>query len=357
MSVFAAIQLLVVVVAVVFCVIGWFTSVIRRERAGQREVAYELAATLVLEDGERAEAAGVQLARLPTEVLADVLQQLATDVSGEGRRRLRLLAKQAGLTHKIMRWSRRRRWHRRAQAAHLLVLLDDHAVERTRLLADPHPLVRARAIGSMSPDEIGPHTDSLLAAFDHASPAVQAAAQFALVRGGVDCVEPIVELLERLERGSHDSNAIVLVAEVAAQLPDRRIVSALLGFVSHPDARLRLLVAACLGNGTFADPVEHLAILLDDEEAAVRAEAARSVGRGEVVALAHIVGRLLADSSWQVRRNAGTALIELGAIGKVVLRCHLGDEDAFARDMALHVLGRVSGLSDVLGNGDRWIAA
>ncbi len=356
MSVFLAIQLFVVGTAVAFCVVGFVTSVVRRRRNRQRMVAYDLAATVVLGSGDEAEVASARLAEMPMVVVADVLQQLITDVTGEGRRRLRIVARQRGLIHRIERWSRRRRWHRRAHAAHLLVLLDDDATERTRLLGDPHPLVRARAIASMSPDEIGPHAESLLGAFDHPSPAVQSAAQFALVRGGIDCVEPIVELLDRLERGEHDPEAIVLVAEVAAHLPDRRVVDALIGFVDHEDPRLRLLVATCLGNGTFAEPAAPLAALLADSDSSVRAEAARSVGRDEVVALAHMVGRMLGDRSWQVRRNAGAALRELGPIGKVVLRCHLDDDDAFARDMALHVLGRVSRLGDVLGDGDRWAA-
>ncbi len=357
MNIFIVVQLFAICAAAVFCVVGFVFTLVRRKRNGQRVVAYDLAATVVLESGRQAEAASEQLARLPTVVVADVLQQLATDVKGEGRRRLRIVARQSGLTHKIGRWSRRRHWHRRAQAAHLLVLLDGDAVERSRLLADPHPLVRARAIGSLSSDEIGPHTDALLLAFEHASPAVKAAAQYALVRGGVDCVDPIVELLARLGRGSHDPDAIVLVAEAAAHVPDQRVATALLAFVSHDDPRLRLLVASCLGNGTFADPVGYLDILLEDENAVVRAEAAQSVGRADVASLAGVLGRLLSDSSWQVRRNAGGSLVRLGPIGKVVLRCHLDDEDAFARDMALHVLGRVSRLSNVLGNGDRWMAA
>lgn len=354
---FVAVQLFALACAALFCIVGFGYTAVRRARDRQRVRAYDLAARVVLDSAAESEAASEELAEMPLPVVADVLQQLATDVNGESRRRLRLVAIQAGVVRRIERWSRRHRWHRRAQAAHLLVLLDEHAPERSALLHDPHPLVRARAIESMSPDEIGTQSIALLEAFDHPSPAVQAAAQYALVRGGVDCVAPVVGLLHRLERGAHDPKAIVLVAEVAAQIPDGRIVEALLAFASHPDERLRFLVATCLGNGTFVDQTDELAALLTDSDALVRAEAARSVGRAQVVALAHRVGEALSDRSWQVRRNAGAALLELGPIGKVVLRCHLSDEDPFARDMALHVLGRDSRLTDVLGNGDRWMAA
>lgn len=354
---FVAVQLLAGASAVIFCIVGFAMSSIRRARDRRRVQAYDLAARVVLDSARESEAASEALAEMSLPVVADVLQHLATDVSGESRRRLRLVAIQSGLVRRIERWSRHHRWHHRARAAHLLVLLDEHAPERSALLHDPHPLVRARAIESMSPDEVGAQSVALLEAFDHQSPAVQAAAQHALVRGGVDCVAPVVGLLNRLDRGSHDPKAIVLVAEVAAQLPDSRVVDALLAFASHDDERLRLLVATCLGNGTFVDQTNELAALLVDPDAAVRAEAARSVGRAQVVGLAHRVGAALSDRSWQVRRNAGAALLELGPIGKVVLRCHLDDEDPFARDMALHVLGRDSGLTDVLGNGDRWMAA
>lgn len=355
-SFFLVVQVFALACAVVFCVVGFGYTAIRRSRDRRRVRAYDLAAGVVLDPAVESEAASEELSQMPLAVVADVLQQLATDVSGESRRRLRLVAIQAGLVRRIERWSRRQRWHRRAQAAHLLILLDEDAPERLALLHDPHPLVRARAIESMSPDEIGRQSIALLEAFDHESPAVQAAAQHALVRGGVDCVAPIVGLLHRLDRGSHDPKAIVLVAEVAAQLPDSRVVDAPLTFASHPDEGLRLLVATCLGNGTFVDQTSELALLVD-RDALVRAEAVRSIGRAQVAALAHRLGDSLADRSWQVRRNAGAALLDLGPIGKVVLRCHLHDEDPFARDMALHVLGRDSRLTDMLGSGDRWMAA
>ena len=204
---------------------------------------------------------------------------------------------------------------------------------------------------------IGSFSELLLEAFDHESPAVRAAAQHALVRSGVEGVPAVVDLLGRLHRGNHDSATTVLVAEVAAQMMDRRLAEAVLAFIDHPDPSLRVLVATCLGNGTFNAPEEHLAVLLSDDDAAVRAEAVRSAGRVDAVALAPQVGRSLADRSWQVRRNAGSALMELDAVGRLILRCHLSDPDAFARDMALHSLGRTSGLSDVLGSGDRWLAA
>ncbi len=352
------VQLVAVAAATLFCIVGWALGLVRRRRDRLRLDAYDLAAQLVLtEDHDELEAASKQLAAMPTAVVADVLHELSADVYGESRRRLRLVADLSGLAHKIRRWTLRRRWTHRIRAAHLLMLLPSDAGERERLLGDRHPLVRARAIESLGKTGAGRFAPLLLAAFDHESPAVRSAAQHALAQGGVECVPPIIQLLERLDRGKADHRAVILVAEVAAQLPDERLVRSLLRFVSHPDPSLRVLVASCLGNGTMSEPELHLAALLNDDDPVVRAEAARSVGRGDVKALAHLLGVALADPSWHVRRNAGASLLELGPIGTVLLRCHLDDEDAFARDMALHSLGRVSRLGDVLGNGDRWMAS
>jgi len=58
-----------------------------------------------------------------------------------------------------------------------------------------------------------------------------------------------------------------------------------------------------------------------------------------------------------VRLNIGAWLAAVCPMGRVILRCHLDDADAFARDMALHSLGRTSRLGDVLSNGERWTVA
>jgi hypothetical protein len=357
MNLFLIVQFLVIGTALLFCVVGFVMTLVRQHRTARRAAAFDLAATVVLDDGDNIEAASKELARMPMVVIAEVLQTLSLDLSGEAQRRLRLVAREAGLARRITRASRKRSWRRRVQAAHLLVLFPPDAPERDALLRDRHPFVRARAIDSITPDVIGSLTDMLLEAFDHESHAVRASAQHALVRSGVEGVPAVIDLLDRLHLGNHESETIVLVAEVAAQMMDRRLAFAVLSFIAHPDPKLRVLVATCLGNGTFFTPEKYLAPLLVDKDAAVRAEAVRSAGRIGAVALAPQVGRSLADRAWQVRRNAGSALMDLEAVGRLLLRCHLTDPDPFARDMALHALGRTSGLTDVLGSGDRWLAA
>ncbi len=237
------------------------------------------------------------------------------------------------------------------------MLLPDQGRERALLVSDPHPFVRARAVESLLPDEVHEYVDVLLESLGHTSPAVRSAAQHALARGGSSCVPALVETLVRSQSDAIDPEVAVLMVQVAVELPDPRLAEPLLGFVDHPDARLRRLVAGSLGRGVFRSPGEPLARLVDDPEPDVRAEAARSAGAGGVIALAPALGRLLSDGNWQVRRASGSALAELGPVGRLVLRCHLVDDDPFARDMAKHVLGQISGLTNRSHLADRWVAA
>jgi hypothetical protein len=357
MTVFVAIQISVFATALAFCVLGAVVNRLRNRRDRQREVAHHWAATVVLDAGPDLEAAGRALADMPISVLAEVLQHLSSDTTGEARRRLQVVAQHAGLTHRIERLVHRRSWHRRVQAAHLMMLLPDEGAERVMLLDDPHPFVRARAIEGLPPAAVEEFAEILLDALGHASPAVRSAAQHALARGGASCVPHIVEYLIRVHEGRLSAEASALVVEVAAELPDPRLVEPILSFVDHDDPTIRRLVAGCLGNGIFHEPASSLAQLLSDREPEVRAAAARSVGSGALAELAPPLGRLLADSTWQVRREAGTALAHLGPMGRVVLRCHLRDDDLFARDMAIHILDQMSGLTNDAGPSFRWVAA
>ncbi len=343
MTLFAIVQIVVTTTAIGFCVIGALASLNRRRREKLRTRAHHWAATIVLDAGPNLEAASRDLSRLPMPLLAEVLQQLASDTTGESKRRLRVVAENAGLNRRIERLSRRRRWQKRVQAAHLLMLLPSGAPERELLLTDRHPFVRARAIESLSPSGVGRFSSLLLDSLGHESPAVQTATQHALARGGSDCVPTIVDGLDRSLSGLLDPTAAVRLMQVAAELPDPRLTGSLLAFADHDDFRLRQLTASSLGRGIFPEPEVHLRPLLADPMADVRAEAARAVGIGRVMSLAPALGRLLGDPQWQVRRDAGSALALLGPPGHIVLRCHLRDDDAFARDMAKHVLAQVNG--------------
>ncbi|MEE9417160.1 MAG: HEAT repeat domain-containing protein [Acidimicrobiales bacterium] len=347
MTLFAIVQFIFFATAVAFCVVGAWASGKRLRRQKRRALAYHHASSIILDAGTDLDAASRDLARVPIPLLAEVLQQLAADTTGEARRRLRVVAQHAGLTRRIERLSRRRTWHRRAQAAHLLMLLPSGALERDLLLRDSHPMVRARAIESVSTLGIATFVDLFLEALSDESPAVRSAAQHALSRGDIGCVTAIVEALHRAELGELDPEVTVLITEIAAELPDPRLAESLLGFASHDDPRLRRLVAVSLGGRAFANGSASLATLLIDDEADVRAEAAKAIGSGQFTDLAPSLGRMLGDEHWQVRREAGSALAQLGPAGRIVLRCHLDDRDSFASDMARHMLGESSGLASI----------
>ncbi len=346
MTLFAVVQIGLAAIVLIFCVVGAFGARSRRRRMKMRHQAHHWAATIILDGGPNLDGASHDLARLPLPILAEVLQRLSVDTSGEARRRLRVVAQQSGLTRRVERLSRRRSWKRRAQAAHLLMLLPSGSPQRNALLRDPHPFVRARAIESVSPSGVQRFAELLIESLEHESPAIRSAAQHALARGGADCVPPIIDALERAVDEEKSTDASQLMLEVAVEVPDPRLAGVLAKYATHADPRHRRLVAASLGGGIFLAPEALLAALLADDDPDVRAEAARAAGDGGIVAIAPALGRLLADQQWQVRRESGAALARLGPTGRVVLRNHLSDKDAFASDMARHVLAQLSGLGD-----------
>lgn len=343
MTLFAAVQIIVIGTGLAFCFVGAIVSQRRRRREQKRRQAYDWAASLILDGGPELERASDGLARLHPTLLAEVLQPLAADTDGEALRRIRVVAQHAGLAHRLQRMSRKRSWKERIRAAHLLMLLADDAPERRELLADPNPWVRARAIETIGVSLIGSFADEFVEALGDPNVVVRSATQHALSIGGSACVPSLIGALEDALADRLPIKTALLLVELASEIPDPRLAEPLLRFIDHPDPQLRRLTASCLGVGVIRRAEDALAQLLEDPEPDVRAEAAKSIGLSNTIELASAVGRLLGDRHWQVRREAGAALALLGPIGYVLLRTHLHDDDAFASDMARHVLEQLEG--------------
>jgi HEAT repeat protein len=277
------------------------------------------------------------LRRVPTRHLLTMLQHVAVDLRDESYLRLRRVVDACGTASRIQAMGRRRAWRRRVQAAELLPLLPDDAASRFRLLADRHPLVRARAAESLTPEDVITHVDRLLELLDDSVPAVRTGAQQALLRGDARVAEPLVTYLWQAS-----GPGAALALEIATNLPDPRYSAVLAHHAGDDDPQRRAMVARGLGAGAALDGQPVLRALLDDPDADVRAAAAQAVAAAGVVEFVGAVGRLLSDSSWNVRRTAGEALASLGAPGTVTLRAQLFAEDRFARDMARQVLDAVA---------------
>ena len=332
---FTAILLVVVFLGVVYVFWGWLRD---RSRARRRRILewaqVDLLVVLFHADADAACAAD-RLAGVPGHLLLDLIQRLASDLSGDADQRIRKLVRTAGLTRQIRSRLRSRSWRRRAQGAALAGLLPDGDPLRMALLNDPYPVVRARAAESLAESDVVGHVNRLVELLDDDVQAVRFAAQQALLRSDARIVPALREYLS-----SPESPGIVWALEVAANLPDPRLIPAIRQHMGSPDPRRRAIATEAIV--PWLDDPGILVERLRDADADVRATAARAAGAAKAELLAAHVGRLLSDEAWSVRQQAGLALATMGPAGIMTLRVHLEDPDPYARDMAALMLDTVS---------------
>lgn len=313
-----------------------FSAHLRRRRT---EELLPTLSILLFDSNDKAGEAYELLAKVNRGVLLDVSQSLSLDINGEARQRLQQLARSTGLERSIRRRSKHRRWRHRVQAAQLHYLVTHPDFNRSPLLSDRHPQVRARAAEALTAEQAVIHVADLAKLLGDDSLAVRMGAQNSLISAGAAAVEPLLDLLGA--SGPHVSDAM----EVAANLPDTRLVKALAKYAHSTDARLREMTANALGGGTGLGAIDLLHELIGDDEASVRAAAISALARLESRESVGIIGQMLADREWRVRRAAGYALDGLGAAGQLILRRALTHSDPYARDMARQVLDGSMALS------------
>jgi hypothetical protein len=300
--------------------------------ARRRERVLDVLSVVLFESDDEAEAVHGQVMELPRRPLLVVLQSLALDLDGGAQARLQQLVRTAGIERFIRRRAGSSRWRMRVQAAQLHYLVTHPDFDRSALLADKRPIVRARAVETLTTAQISVHIDEVMTMLNDEFGAVRLAAQQTLLRAGPVAVPRLIGHLE-----GNPAN-VLRALEVAANLPDPRLVQVLDGHARSRDPIVRAMAAKALGNGSGSTAIDTLHGLLDDPEPNVRAMAIESLARLESVASVSLIGRALADRAFHVRRAAGLALDELGAAGRLVLRRHLDDPDRFGRDMARQVL-------------------
>ncbi len=315
---------------------GWLTDVRKAIVAKQEAKVLEVLSVLLFENDEEAKQVHNKASALPTPALLRVIQTLAVDLDGQARARLQQLVRTNGLEKSIRRRATARRWRMRVQAAQLQYLVTHPDHDRSKLLNDKHSLVRARAAESLTPNQAAAHVEELLELLDDEAIVVRIAAQDAVLTAGSRAVPA---LLERLERG--EANALQAL-QVAANLPDARLTSALDDYARSDDIERRRLSAQALGHGGGTATAQILERLAVDDDAEVRVAAIKSLAVTRSQRSAAVVGRALRDRSWLVRRAAGLALDDLGAPGHMLLRRHLHDDDPFARDMARQILDSIA---------------
>ncbi len=292
----------------------------------------ETLSVLLFESEAEAEAVHDRVRKLPRRTLLAVIQSLAVDLTGEAYERLRRLAQASGIQRFVVRRSTSRRWRLRVQAAQLQYLVVDPNYDRGLLLKDRHPLVRARAIESLSPAEGEAHLKQILHLLGDPALAVRISAQQKLLDVGAAAIPDLIRHL----RTNHTH--VLEVLELAANLADPRLTDTLDEHASSADPAMRLLTARALGNGAASLVAPILERLVGDVEEDIRSVAIASLGKIGDPASATLIGPYLSDRAWSVRRASGLALDQLGSTGRLILRQHLESPDPFARDMARQIL-------------------
>lgn len=305
-----------------------------RKRRKYERMQRDLAIVL-FRPGQEGAVAAERLAREPHSILLDLIQRSAVDLSGDADDRLRNLVAAAGLSRRIRRRIHSRSWRSRAQGAALAGLLPPGDPDRLTLLHDRHGLVRSRAIEAMDVNDIGKRAERIIALLDDPAQAVRLAAKNALLKGGGSIVTALDQYLF-----SSGGTGTIFALDVAANLPDPRLVIAIEHHALSNDPRRREVAARALG--PWANRSTVLADLLADEVAEVRAAAALAIAVGGAQDLVAVVGLLLRDPSWTVRRAAGSALASLGAAGAMTLRVYAHDSDLYAQDMARQTLATLA---------------
>ncbi|MFN2636416.1 MAG: HEAT repeat domain-containing protein [Gemmatimonadaceae bacterium] len=273
------------------------------------------------------------LKQLPKNVQVMAFLEISNNVSGTGKERLRFVAREVELLDRARVLCESRRWTRRLRGARLFSRLDVSNPLVEKLLADPHPVVRAQAAEWAATHPSPAVVNRMLEML--ADPATQArfAVQDALLRMGTFVAEPLVSFLE-----THDGRAAASALQVAEALASTSFRPGALRLSQSDDMNVRLAAANLLGGIGDEPSAARLTVMLKDSESRVRAAAARGLGRMQHWQAASQLAEGLRDSTWRVRRESGLALRAIGAPGALFLRRALKSDDAFAADMAQLVM-------------------
>jgi hypothetical protein len=273
------------------------------------------------------------LQQLPNDVQVLAFLEISRNVTGSQKERLGFVARQVGVVDRARKLCEHKRWTRRLRGTRILSRLDVPDQIVLKLLADPHPAVRAQAAEWAAAQPSVPVVSAMLTLL--ADPATQArfAVQNALLRMGGVVAGPLAQFLE-----NQSGRAAEAGLRVAESLAEPSFGPPALRLSRADDVGVRVAAAKLLGAVADAAAAQRLMELLGDDESPVRAAAAQSLGRMQHWQAGSTLAERLRDSTWPVRREAGLALRALGAPGALFLRRALKGDDRFAADMAQQVL-------------------
>lgn len=262
-----------------------------------------------------------------------LFQEIAPSLGGAERAKIRVISDAIGLGARARVMCRSALWWRRLRGARLLTLLGGGTAIMPKLLEDTHSLVRAQAaewaIGHPAP-ELG---DALFRLLDDPAGLCRFAVEDALLRMGNHATDPLARYL-----ATHSGPQVAVALKVAKGIATPRFLAPALHHSGSTLPVVRARSAGLLGalGGDLA--IETLTTMhLADAEAQVRSAAAAAIGRLKHWPAAPALAKALDDPSWEVRRNAGLALRELGPSGVLFLR-RASSSDTPAADIAKQAL-------------------
>ncbi|MBN1171711.1 MAG: HEAT repeat domain-containing protein [Micromonosporaceae bacterium] len=284
--------------------------------AAAGEEAAAIAAIAALGDDAPPPPRSGRLERLHPDEQITLLLALAPSLGGESLLAIRTVATDLGLIERAQRHLRSHNWARRLAAARFLTgmgLSCDALV--ASLFRDPHPALRVQA-AIWASSCFGPAPiDRVVALLLDPDGYCRFAAKDTLVRIGVPAIPALGRLLE-----ATDEATVTAGLEVATAMGDSAFVDHAVRIARSGTAYQRALAASILGGCGGHATASVLRELLHDPEAAVRQAAVTAIAeQGDWPAAANVAD-LMDDRVWAVRREAGLALLKLGAPGVILLR-------------------------------------
>jgi HEAT repeat protein len=254
------------------------------------------------------------LSRLPKRSMTSVLLDLAPSVTGTSRAVLVSLGTRLGVLEQAHRRVHSRRWSTRLYSARVLSAFGVVSEDLFDLFTDPAPEVRAQAAAwtVVTPDHLA--VELLIGLLDDPDGLCRFAAKDALIRIGLPGSDALVHALEIATPEDTDP-----LLEIAAAMGDERFQELATVLTMDPSPRTRALAVAVLAR--IGDPTAGpmLVALLSDPSNEVVVAAAAGLGQLSYWPGAAEVEPLLSRPSWDVRKQAGLTLSELGPPGNVLL--------------------------------------
>ncbi|MHB1988312.1 MAG: HEAT repeat domain-containing protein [Acidimicrobiales bacterium] len=261
------------------------------------------------------------------------LEELASNLSGNGAAWIEQAAREMGLFDQAARWCRSYRWWHRLRGVRLFSLLGAGDALVPARLGDTHPMVRAAAARWVVRYPSPALVEGLIATLADPDTRCRLAAEDVLIRLGATAAGPLAAYLSRTGAPQRE-----LALKVAVGLADARFLEPGLSAAEDLDPAVRTGAATLLAAVGGSRPEQALIRLLGDPSEQVRVAAAHGLGMLGSWTVAPDLARQLRDPAWDVRREAALSLRRLGATGRLYLRRALADPDPYAADMAHQVL-------------------